>query len=193
VGEQNVDPRAFWDMSSRTFPKKFGSASMSTLTLVAGLKGVGKTTWCARLVDKAKGKGRQASGLLSPGHYHDSAKVAIDLQVVATGERRRLGVLSDRGTNHPSATLPVGRWLFDPEVIAWGNRVLSELGEQDIFVLDELGPLEFKSRAGLSTAFKVIEGGNFREAFIVVRSNLLDQARDLWPHAKVILVKEPPG
>jgi nucleoside-triphosphatase len=166
---------------------------MAHLTLVIGPKGAGKTSWCVRRIARAKANDRQISGLLSPGRYQDSSKVGIDLECIATGERRHLGVVSTRGGEYPALTLPVGQWLFDPKVIDWGNKALESLGPQDLFIFDELGPLEFQSNAGLQAVFEVIERGMFQEAYVVVRGDLVDQAILRWPTAEIIRIQGGSG
>lgn len=162
---------------------------MAHLTIVSGPKGAGKTSWCARIIAHAKANDRQISGLLSPGRYQNSSKVGIDLECIATGERRALGVMSTLGDEYPAMTRQLGRWLFDPEVLDWGNKALKSLGPEDLFVLDELGPLEFQSNAGLQAGFEVIDRGKFKEGYVVVREDLADRALQRWPKAETIRIE----
>ena len=56
----------------------------------------------------------------------------------------------------------------------------------DLLVVDELGPLEFNLTTGWIAAFDVLSAKQFRVALVVVRPELLERARQLWPDAEVI-------
>lgn len=60
----------------------------------------------------------------------------------------------------------------------------------DLLVIDELGPLEFCRREGLSESFAAIGRGRFRLAVVVIRPELITAALARWPGAQVI---EPPA
>jgi GTPase SAR1 family protein len=103
---------------------------MAHLTLVIGPKGAGKTSWCVRRIARAKANDRQISGLLSPGRYQDSSKVGIDLECIATGERRHLGVVSTRGGEYPALTLELGPLEFQSNA---GLQAVFEVIERGMF------------------------------------------------------------
>ena len=156
-----------------------------SLTLITGDHGTGKTRWCEHKVSQARAAELGLSGLISPPVFEDGRKVGIELLDLSTGERRRLAGL--RGS--ASLGLMTADWLFDPETIAWGNRRLSECGPCDVFILDELGPLEFHRHTGLLEGFRVIERQLYQQAYVVIRSKLLPKALSRWPHAQVLKVK----
>lgn len=156
-----------------------------SLTLITGDHGAGKTRWCERKVLQARAANLALFGLLSPAVFEDGRKVGIDLLDLSTGERRPLARL--RGSA-PSG-LMIGDWQFEPETLAWGNQRLSMCGTCDVFILDEPGPLEFHQHTGLLEGFSVIERGLYREGYVVIRPELLQQALARWPHAQVLEVK----
>ncbi len=159
---------------------------MSTsLTLITGDLGAGKTGWCESKVLQARAADREIAGLLSPAVFEGGLKVGIELLDLASGERRLLASL--RGS--ASSGLITADWLFEPETLAWGNKRLSMCGRCDVFILDELGPLEFHRNTGLLEGFCVIERGLYRQAYVVIRLKLLPLALMRWPHAQVLKVK----
>jgi nucleoside-triphosphatase THEP1 len=160
--------------------------NMSTsLTLITGDHGSGKTGWCERKVLQARAADREIAGLLSPAVFEDGLKIGIELLDLASGERRPLASL--RGS--ASSGLMTADWLFEPETLAWGNQRLSMCGRCDVFILDELGPLEFHRNTGLLEGFYAIERGLYRQAYVVIRPKLLPLALTRWPHAQVLKVK----
>jgi iron complex transport system ATP-binding protein len=152
------------------------------LVLVTGLSGMGKTTWCAQLVKHAREKGLTVRGVLSPAVFEDGRKLAIDLIDLGTNERRRLAELRAGR----AAKLVTTQWQFDPEVMAWGDRVLRDISASDLLIIDELGPLEFLRQEGLMEGLRLIDDRRYKVACVVVRSSLLPNALQRWPHGQVV-------
>lgn len=152
------------------------------LILVTGLSGAGKTTWCTRLVEQARRQGLEVTGVLCPGVFEGERKAGIDIVDLATGERRRLARLRD-GEQSGLVTI---QWQFDPAAMAWGDSVLRGSPDGDLLVIDELGPLEFLRGEGLMEGLHRIDDQRYRVACVVVRSSLLPNALQRWPHALVV-------
>jgi len=176
-----------WSLNPVDFLSAWGGAGNRPLFLLTGASGVGKTTWCMLLAREAAAIGRQVSGVCSPAVFENGDKIAIDLLNLNNSERRRLArrrppVLEDGA----EATL---HWQFDEQVLRWGNSLLLRK-THDIFLLDELGPLEFERRQGLMNAFEVLDGNRFNMACVVVRPSLLMEAQDRWPAARLLDIGE---
>ncbi len=152
------------------------------IIIVSGWRGAGKTSWCLALASRARALGLTVAGLASPAVFCDGRKVAIDLRDLAGGETRRL---AERARPEAPGTATLG-WRFDPAVLAWGNGVLAAAKASDLFVIDELGPLEFVSRAGLTNAFAAIDTGRHHLTVAVIRPELTDEALRRWPRARVL-------
>ncbi len=152
------------------------------LLLITGLSGIGKTTWCTRLVNQARQQGMEIRGVLSPAIFEGGRKTGIGLVNLETDERRQLAALRDGR----SAELVTTQWLFDADVMAWGNNILRDLGGGDLLIIDELGPLEFLRGEGFLDGLRLIDEGHYKVACVVVRPSLLPQAQQRWPHAQVV-------
>jgi nucleoside-triphosphatase len=113
--------------------------------------------------------------------FEDGSKVAIDLLNVASGERRRLGI---RAQSEGEST--VGRWQLDESVVDWGNEILAELRDEEIIVIDELGPLELEEGYGYQEALRLLDEGRYHKALVVIRPSLVTLARLRWPGALVL-------
>ena len=152
------------------------------LIIVTGPSGSGKTRWCQALVERANILGIQVSGLVSPAVFQAGVKVGIELLDLQSGERRPLAVRrgeADQGQN----TLD---WHFNGENLEWGNALLQGPATGQLFILDELGLLEFKRGIGLVNAFGVLAGREYQLACVVVRESLLEAGLALWPWAEVL-------
>jgi len=125
--------------------------------------------------------GSSLGGFICPAVFAGGKKTGIDMLNVASGERRRLG---KRSQIEGEST--VGCWQLDESVIAWGNRILAGLKDEEIIVIDELGPLELEEGYGYQEALRLLDEGRYRAALVVVRPALLTLARLRWPQAQVL-------
>jgi iron complex transport system ATP-binding protein len=175
-------PAAALNWPDSPLAQAFADGAGRHLFLVTGLSGVGKTTWCGDLVELARARGLRTAGLWSPVVFENGRKIGIDMVDVHSNERRRLANLRGR----EAAAVSTIQWAFDPEVIAWGNQALDNLPENDLLVIDELGPLEFMREEGLLAGLRVLDAGAYRVAVVVIRPSLLPEAQARWPQAQVI-------
>ncbi|MBN1312680.1 MAG: hypothetical protein JXB30_14785 [Anaerolineae bacterium] len=61
-------------------------------------------------------------------YYYSTRDIAIDLQDVATGARRRLANLRQK----PDWNAPTKRWRFEEQTVIWGNHILKEVQYCDV-------------------------------------------------------------
>jgi len=152
----------------------------SSLWVLTGERGVGKTTQCRALADQARAAGWNVAGLLSPAVFENGLKTGILAEDLRTGESRPLAMLANQSpltTPHlPLSTfhLPLGNWLFDPSVIAWGSHILQSRQPCDLFIIDELGPLEFFRGGGWVNAFDALRQMRYRLGVVVIRPECLE-------------------
>lgn len=143
---------------------------------MTGPRGVGKSTLCLRTVAQAREMGHSCAGLLTLREDGEQRAV-VD---VRTGLRRRLTLPGPPG-------VPVGRFFFDPEVLAWGAEALAKSTPCDLLVVDELGPLELAG-GGWAVGLDVLRSGDFRLGLAVVRPELLAEFQARLPGAQRVEV-----
>lgn len=80
----------------------------------------------------------------------------------------------------------VGCWQLDKSVLAWGNEILAGLKNEQIVVIDEIGPLELEAGDGFREALALLDEKRYRAALVVVRPALLPLARLRWPLAQAV-------
>ncbi len=152
----------------------------SSLWVLTGERGIGKTTHCRALADEARAAGWDVAGLLSPAIFENGIKTGIHVQNLRTGETRPLAIASHLplSTSHSEPlTTPhfqLGHWLFDPSALAWGNHILQSRQPCDLFIIDELGPLEFFRGEGWVNAFDALRQGRYRLGVVVIRPECLE-------------------
>jgi len=154
------------------------------LILVTGPSGSDKTRWCLALADYASILGIHAGGLVSPAVFEGGLKVGIDLLDLRSGAQRRLAVRRGESGNGQITE----DWHVDDETLNWGNEILAHSGACQLFILDELGPLELERGVGLTNGIELIAARRYRLACVVVRPTLLEIAQALWPWGEVLQI-----
>ena len=150
------------------------------LYVLSGLSGSGKTSLCSDIASQACDAGMSVGGFLSPAIFEGDQKVGIDQIDVSTGEKRRLGwrVAKDRERT-------VGCWLLDDDVLAWVNQLVTKLSDEDLIIIDELGPLELVAGGGYQESVRLLDEERYRLALVVIRPTLLNVAQARWPHLQI--------
>ncbi len=153
----------------------------STLIIVTGDRGAGKTTFCTRLIELVRSGGRSIGGVVSPAVIVNGQKIAIDVIDLRSAERRQLAVFNPVA-NYPHEL----HWRFDEAVLTWSNRVLSKSTPCDMLLVNELGVLEFERNQGWVAGLNAVDSGDYQLGVVVIRPALLRAALQRWPQAQVI-------
>jgi nucleoside-triphosphatase THEP1 len=138
------------------------------ILLLTGGRGVGKSTVCFDAVTQARGLGYTCRGLVT-------LRCGIDDRTVLSVENGATRPLT--AAHHVDNGVVLGRYRFDPATLAWGSAVLSRSTPCDLFIIDELGPLELIRGEGWVGALNVLRRGEFRLALVVVRPALVARVR----------------
>lgn len=158
------------------------------LTLISGESESGKTRFCRQAAGELKELGWDVAGIVSPGIFNEGGKFAIDGLDLRSGERRRLADLTAAGD--PLQGPKTKRWHFSMQALDWCNEVLQNATPCDLLIIDELGPLEFDRGEGLLASFEANDSRQFKASLTVVRTSLLEKARDRWPDAEVLIISD---
>lgn len=149
---------------------------MSTVLILTGQKGVGKSTIASWVVALARVAGLRVDGLLAPPLVTpDGEKIGILGIRLGTGEQRRL---ADRQPEKPGER--VGPWRFPPEAIEWSlDTVMDALRSQtDLAVVDELGPLELLRGEGLAPVIPLLASCEVPLVLVIVRESLVSALQE---------------
>lgn len=119
--------------------------------LLTGRPGIGKTTVILRLADELRGQGINVCGMVTKEVRSGGVRTGFELIDIASGRR---GVLASIGEGEPR----VGRYavnLKDLEEI--GVKAIESAEAYDVLLVDELGPMELKSRRFKDAIRKVLQ------------------------------------
>lgn len=111
--------------------------------LLTGAPRSGKTTLCKRLAEGLAQGGHTVGGMLSGELREKGERVGFEILDILTGEKGTLAHVDQRSGPR------VGKYkvaLENLEGVGVGS-ILGALDECDIVIIDEIGPMELKSRA----------------------------------------------
>ncbi|MFC2006989.1 nucleoside-triphosphatase [Chloroflexota bacterium] len=131
--------------------------------IVTGAIGVGKTTVCRKLIQAARSRGYTCGGILTC----KAADKSIIVEDIQSGEKETLASISDEYDGPQTA-----RYFFDPDGIDFGLQAIDKGTSAEIFLVDEIGPLELRGEAFVSV-IELIRTGKVRNCILVIRENLL--------------------
>jgi len=145
----------------------------SSIVILSGESGSGKTTICAGIVALARARGLRVAGVLTPPRFAGGCKVGLDVEEIRTGQRRplaeRVGATDGPATEN---------WHFHADGLAWGAMVLRHAAPCDLLVIDELGPLELAQGRGWTVGLDLLRASRHCLALVAVRPALLPLLRE---------------
>jgi nucleoside-triphosphatase THEP1 len=166
------------------------------LILLSGPVQAGKTTLCGRLVERARGRGWQAGGVLTPALMEAGEKAGIQAVELGSGETRLLARV-DRDLGG----VRVGPYSFDDRVLDWVvcccARDLTAVGAKgpapQIVFVDEIGKLELNRGGGLAPLIPLLVRPLPRPTVVIVRDFLLDALLARLPEQEPRVVMMDPA
>lgn len=152
---------------------------------LVGKRGSGKTAVMIELV-KAFREGRlTVEGVLSPGIFEDNEKIAVEIVDLISDSSRLLAKLAEI----EQTELQYGDWSFFQEAFDWANQQLSAVQDPDVFILDEVGPLELEMGNGLQVGLDVLNRGHFNLGILTARPKCVDALKARFPDIEVYWLK----
>ena len=137
------------------------------ILLVTGTRQVGKSTALRGAVTVLQDAGIEVSGLLTERTaVHDLAVTEL-----RTGTRYPL---TDPFVDLPGS--PTRHFTMNVGALDRSRRALEEAFPAQVFVLDEIGPLELRYGQGWANVFGLLAGSVYAYAILVVRPELLGEA-----------------
>ena len=157
--------------------KEMKAAYENKMIGLVGERGIGKTSLLLALIAAFQNRNLQIAGVISPGIFEGSRKVAIELIDLTSRESRLLARL----TEEEETGLRFGDWSFFEETLAWGNQRLSHHVPADVLILDEIGPLELDLNQGLQAGLDWMAEGGFQLCLTSLRSRCAESIQRKFP------------
>lgn len=162
---------------------------MNQIYILTAPSGIGKTTFCRALVEHARAAGWDVAGLLSPAVFENGIKTGILAENLRTGEARPLAQLSTLKAQPIIFNLELGQWLFSPFTLDWGNEIYAASLPCDLFVVDELGPLELIRGEGWGNALEALREATYKVGVVVIRPELVETALQTFHITQVVTIE----
>lgn len=147
------------------------------LTLLTGEVQSGKTSALLHICKEAVSEGKIVFGVVCPGIFDEKGrKIGVKAKVFPEGEELFLANKIDFEARGSFA------WEFDSKAVATVNDHFARMQMvPDLFVVDEIGPLELDEAKGFMSALKLLKQGPDvcgKDAVVVVRSSLVLRLRE---------------
>lgn len=144
----------------------------SKIVVVTGARQVGKSTVLRRTLTLLQEAHLQISGLLTARTgSHD-----LTVTEVHTGATYPL-----TDAYVPSPTSPTPHFTMSADAFARSTQALTASFPTQVFVLDEIGPMELVHRQGWVNALDLLRRERYDQALVVVRPELLGTALEAFP------------
>ncbi|MDY6868151.1 MAG: nucleoside-triphosphatase [Chloroflexota bacterium] len=148
-----------------------------TRIAIAGFRESGKTSLLIDFVKGLREWNLEVQGVIEAGIFEGDRKVAIEVMDLAAGESRMLAQLSTEVISE----LQFGDWTFFPAAFEWANERLAKIVEPDVFILDEVGPLELEQGKGLQAGLRSMSAGEYGLGIMTIRPKCLEGVMELFP------------
>lgn len=152
----------------------------SRVILLTGERQTGKTTVLSEVVERLRSAGAKVSGLLTR----------------RTGPHDLVVTELRTGASYPltapfqdSADSATRNFTMDEVAFARSSNALVTAFPTQVFVLDEIGPLELRHRRGWVQVLDLLRRETYVLAIVVVRPELLGEAVAELPGAKFVVVR----
>ena len=142
------------------------------IILLTGNRQIGKSTACVSLVNMLRETDLKVTGLITLRTGSDDLAV----QEINSGDTYPLTLPLNSETG-----FLIGHFRFSTDALARTNRALDACFPTQVFILDEIGPMELVYGQGWARAITLLRHRKYRIAFIVVRPELIVPAMRQLP------------
>jgi nucleoside-triphosphatase THEP1 len=148
----------------------------SAIIGLCGASGSGKTLTCQKIVKVLRSKGVACCGFISPAVFEQSQKTAIKVQWLQSDKER---ILMATATETSQKTF--GRWQIHPDAFEWIDQNLQSSLDCQVFICDEIGPLEVLEGKGWVKALEILDGRRLGVNVITFRPSLQEYFKQRYP------------
>jgi len=176
-------------ISPQKMISKVNSENASSIVLVTGDAGAGKTPWIESLVEELLKENIQVDGFISKKESIDDENWFHHLVRISTGESVPLNSMK------PSESSPqTGKFFFNQSAFDWAENQTKELHNSEWIILDEFGQLELNN-SGLFPVLKNIVSQTKCHLVLSVRPSIenevslfLSSSFPTFRHHKIIVI-----
>jgi len=153
---------------------------------ICGDSGEGKTQLVSAVLSEAVRQGWSTRGVFCPAVFENGDKTAIEVRLVPNMQSKIMMRLAQPGDNHV-----FGRWNLNLESIAWAREHLLDLQPADLWIIDEIGPLETELGQGWADILPLLPEIPAKKVLVTFRSRLLPWFVEHYPGIEVTKPGQP--
>lgn len=148
----------------------------STVFIITGKRGTGKTTVTGNVIERLRTKGFTVAGILQPEYISGGKRAGFYVKDIVNGTRMIL-CIREASTMHRTPVL----FRFNDDAFKFGKSVLSvsNVRYSDLVVIDEIGPLELEGN-GWADAITLLRTQWNGPMIWIVREKLIDGIVKKW-------------
>lgn len=144
------------------------------IVILSGQIGIGKTTICDKVIERACADGHTCGGVVSRKGRDNLGRAVIRVVDVSVGGG---GVVLAREGEPFKDGPSAGRFHYSPEGIEYAGKAILSGAGSDLLLIDEVGRLELDGE-GFAPALGKVGLKKLDRVLLVVREFLVDEAMD---------------
>ncbi|MFC1889141.1 nucleoside-triphosphatase [Thermodesulfobacteriota bacterium] len=142
------------------------------IVILSGQIGIGKTTICDKVIERARADGHACGGVVSRKGRDAVGRTVIRVEDVSSKGGDAILAREDKPfKGGPSA----GRFHYSPEGIEYAGKAILSGAGFDLLVIDEVGRLELQGE-GFASTIKEAGLNKLDRVLLVIREFLVDEA-----------------
>lgn len=153
---------------------------------ICGTSGEGKTRLVSAVLAEASRQRWSTRGVYCPAVFEGNMKTAIAVRLIPGTESRILMRLAQPGDSQV-----FGQWNLDLESIAWARTYLLDFQPADIWIIDEIGPLEIIYGQGWAEILPYLPLLPARKVLVSFRSSLQPWFLEHYPGITITTAGQP--
>jgi nucleoside-triphosphatase THEP1 len=133
--------------------------------LLTGPTQSGKTTLLQELVKLMQERGIRSAGFLAPGTFNGGRRDEIFLKPLPGGRKSLLA-----GRKPQPGSIQFRQFYFNPATLQLGNKLIRDATKEnhpEVFILDEVGPMEMQGRGWYSSLELLKDDKRFVQVWVV--------------------------
>jgi len=148
----------------------------STIFIITGKPGSGKTTFLAQLSERLLEHNLSISGFLAKRSVADEQQQIYEIHLFNTG--KSISLASREAVN---GWIKMDHFYFNPEALKSGNKILTDSlnNENDLIIIDEIGIFELKDKIWADSVSLLVSKSKANMIW-VVRDTLIEKVKHKW-------------
>ncbi len=149
------------NLANSIYKKFISEIKYREIIIIKGEKNSGKTSFMKELSDLLLSENININGFLSIGKFRNNQKTEFYLEKIPEGCKKLLCTVKPIKTK-----IKTGKYYFNEQTVEFGNKILKNTNNE-IVIIDEIGPLELKNKGWSESMEKLLEKDKITQIWVV--------------------------